>query len=91
MKRISYFHKINYACLNVHLNLKQNMTKYCIKNIKISRRLHCADNPIYVFPEMKLHGLIHNSYIHVSVSDLYIPRIGLPIWLQQNRKILGIF
>jgi hypothetical protein len=21
-----------------------------------------------------------------SVSDLYIPRIGLPIWLQQNRQ-----
>jgi hypothetical protein len=35
---------------------------------------------------MKLCGLIPNSYIHVSVSDLYIPRIGLPIWLQQNRQ-----
>ncbi len=23
----------------------------------------------------------------VSVSDLYVPRIGLPIWLQQNRQI----
>ncbi len=34
---------------------------------------------------MKLRGLITNSYILVSVSDLYIPRIGLPIWLQQNR------
>jgi hypothetical protein len=37
-------------------------------------------------PEMKLHGLLPNSYIHVSVSDLYISRIGLPIWLQQNRQ-----
>jgi hypothetical protein len=27
-----------------------------------------------------------NSYIHLSVSDLYIFRIGLPIWLQQNRQ-----
>jgi hypothetical protein len=27
---------------------------------------------------MKLLGLIPNSYIHVSVSNLYIPRIGLP-------------
>ncbi len=25
-------------------------------------------------------------YIHVSVSDLYIPRIGLPILLQPNRQ-----
>ncbi len=30
--------------------------------------------------------LVPNFYIHVSVSDLYIPRIGLPIWLQQNRQ-----
>jgi hypothetical protein len=40
---------------------------------------HCTENPIYVFPEMKLRGLASNSYIHVSVSDLNIPRIGLPI------------
>ncbi len=35
---------------------------------------------------MKLRGLVPNSYILVSVSDLYISRIGLPIWLQQNRQ-----
>ncbi len=33
-------------------------------------------NPIYVFPEKELRGLSTNSYIYVSVSDLYIPRIG---------------
>jgi hypothetical protein len=36
---------------------------------------------------MKLCGLVPNSYIHESFSDLYIPRVGLPIWLQQNRQI----
>ncbi len=36
-------------------------------------------------PRMKLRGLVPYSYIHASVSDLYIPTIGLPIWLQQNR------
>ncbi len=46
--------------------------------------LHCTENPIYVFPEMKLRGLVHNSYIHLSVRVIYIPRIGTPIWLQQN-------
>ncbi len=35
---------------------------------------------------MKLSGLVPNSYIHVSVSDLFIPRIGLPIWLKQIRQ-----
>ncbi len=47
---------------------------------------HCTENPFYVFPEMELRDLVPSSYIHVSVSDLYIPRIGLPIWLQQNRQ-----
>ncbi len=44
-----------------------------------------------VFPEMKLCGLVPNTYIQVSVSDLYSPKIGLPI-LQQNRwtKSVGI-
>jgi hypothetical protein len=41
--------------------------------------LHCTENMIYVFLEMKLRGLVPNSYIHVSVSDLYIHRIGLHI------------
>ncbi len=39
---------------------------------------------------MKLRGLIPNFYILVSVSDLYIHRIGLPIWLQQNRQTLQL-
>jgi len=38
-----------------------------------------------VFPEKELRGLSPNSYIHVSVSDLYIPRIGPHTWLHQNR------
>jgi hypothetical protein len=49
-------------------------------------QVHCTESPINVFPEIKLRGLVPNSYIHVSVRDLYIPRIGLPIWLQQNRQ-----
>jgi hypothetical protein len=41
---------------------------------------------------MKLSGLVPNAYIYVSVIDLYVPRISLPIWLQQNRQtILGIY
>jgi hypothetical protein len=38
-----------------------------------------------IFPERKLRGLSPSFCIHISVSDLYIPTIGLPIWLQQNR------
>jgi hypothetical protein len=45
--------------------------------------------PIYVLPEMKLLFPKHNynvlspsSYTHISVIDLYISKIGLPILLQ---------
>jgi hypothetical protein len=41
--------------------------------------LHCTENPVYVFPEMTLCGLVSNFYIHVSVSNLYISRVSLPI------------
>jgi hypothetical protein len=47
--------------------------------------------PIYVFQEIKLlfpkqnfNVLSPSSYTHISVRDLYISRIGLPILLQGN-------
>jgi hypothetical protein len=41
---------------------------------------------------MKLRGLVPNSYIHVGMRDLFIPRIVLPIRLQQiGILILGIY
>ncbi len=64
---------------------------------------HSKEDPIYVFPEMKLRGLVPNSYIHVSASELYI---GGPIvgtyksltdawtyrnWERRNSFISGIF
>ncbi len=42
-------------------------------------RAHCKQDPIYVFPEMKLRGIVPNFHIHVSVSDSYFPRVGPPI------------
>ncbi len=56
--------------------------------IKILSSIHCSQNPIFfkVFPVMNLRSLVLNSYIHISVSDLFIPKISLPIWLQQNRQ-----
>jgi hypothetical protein len=47
---------------------------------------HCNENPIYVFPEKELCGLSPSFHVHVSVSDLYIPRIGPHIFLQQNMQ-----
>ncbi len=53
--------------------------------------VHCNENPTNVFPEKELRGLSPNFHIHVSVIDLYIPRIGSHIFLQQNRQIMGIY
>ncbi len=48
--------------------------------------LHCNVNPIYEFLFWELRSLSPKIYIHASVSDLYIPRIGPHIFLQQNRQ-----
>jgi hypothetical protein len=39
--------------------------------IDISWSMHCKEDPIYVFPEMKLRSLVPNSYINESVRDLW--------------------
>jgi hypothetical protein len=45
-----------------------------------------------IFPEKEYRGLSPNFHIHASVSDLYIPMIGLPILLEEMcRTILGIY
>jgi hypothetical protein len=49
--------------------------------------IRCNKNPIDVFPEKELHGVGPKFDIHVSVRDLYIPRIGPYIFLQQDRQI----
>ncbi len=49
-------------------------------------RTHCKENPIYLFPGMKLRGLVLNFHIHISVNDLYFPRIGPSMLLQKNRQ-----
>jgi hypothetical protein len=43
-----------------------------------------TENSKKVFPEKEFHGHSPNFHIHVSVSDLNIPTMGLPILLQEN-------
>jgi hypothetical protein len=38
--------------------------------------VHCNENHISVFPEKEFYRLCPNFHIHVSVNDLYIPRIS---------------
>ena len=89
------FWKVWSTCIEIFRNLRMTgqpkgdqavcpsapQTEAAYPPLHVSARytIHCTENPIYVFPEMKLGGLVPNSYIHLSVKDLYITRIGLPI------------
>jgi hypothetical protein len=53
--------------------------------VAITFKTHCNENSIYVFLFWELRGLSPNFHIHVSVSDLYIPRIGPHIFLQNSQ------
>ncbi len=45
-----------------------------------------------IFPEKEYWGLSPNFHIHVSVSEIYIPKMGLPVLLEEIcRLILGIY
>jgi hypothetical protein len=45
-----------------------------------------------IFPEKELRGVSPNFHIHVSVSDLYMLLIGLPILLQEIcGPIMGMY
>jgi hypothetical protein len=51
-----------------------------------------TENSKQIFPEKELRGHSPNFHIHVSVSDLYIPTINLPILLQEIcGPTLGIY
>ncbi len=51
-----------------------------------------TENLKQIFPEKELRDHSHNLYHHVSVSDLYISTIDLPILLQEIcGLILGIY
>ena len=51
-----------------------------------------ADNLKQIFPDKEYWGLSPNFHIHVSVSELYIPTMGLPFLLEEIcGPILGIY
>jgi len=43
-----------------------------------------TENWKQIFPEKELRSLSPNFHIHVSVNDLHIPMLGLPILLQED-------
>jgi hypothetical protein len=54
--------------------------------------LHCNCNSLYIFLFWELRGLSPNFHIHVSVNDLYIPRISPHISSsRKGRPIVAIY
>jgi hypothetical protein len=47
---------------------------------------HCNENPISVFLFWELHAASVPISHYVSVSDLFIPRISLHLFLQQTKQ-----
>jgi hypothetical protein len=77
--------KANVSGLNFHLYFSLCLCSLCVANSAcLSLQRHYTENSQQIFPEKELRGLNPNFYIHVSVSDLYIPTIGLPILSQEN-------
>jgi hypothetical protein len=75
----SIFHDVNF--FHGHESYTYEVLSAVVS--KIDYR-HNTENLKQTFPEKELRGLSPNFHIHASVSDLYIPMIGLPILLQEN-------
>ncbi len=62
-------------CIRAWLTSRECFSKYVLYSpLKVIA--HCNKNPVYLFPEKEFRGITPNFHIHVSVSNLYIHRIG---------------
>ncbi len=57
-------------------SMRESPSTFWLTQHPFHSALQCNEKPIYVFPEKELRGHSPNFHMHVSVSDLYIPRIG---------------
>ncbi len=63
-----------------------NLNCFVLGQTMLTVLIHGKEIWLYVFPEKELLGLSPNFHILVSMSDLYIPTFGPPIFLPQNRQ-----
>ncbi len=66
-------------------------TKKTVEEGNTALQRQNAENLKQIFPEKEYQSLSPNFHIHVSVSELYIPTMGLAVLLEEIcRLILGI-
>jgi hypothetical protein len=74
------------------LQFPANLISFVIKVYRTSLQRQNTKISKQIFPEKEYRGLSPNFHIHVYVSDLYIPMIGLRILLEEIcRPILGLY
>jgi hypothetical protein len=59
--------------MNISFHIACNLTCCPVSSV---HHTHCKENLDYVFLFWELRGLSPNFHIHVSVSNLYIPKVG---------------
>ena len=75
--------KTKYPCCGFGMNCPDQEPTLQRQNTEISKQ---------IFPEKEYRGLSPNFHIHVSVSELYIPKMELPFLLEEIcGPILGIY
>ncbi len=97
MCSVTYFFLVTLLCCDIKrkVTLITQLLSYNKEKQLIAvtdDRPHSKENPICVFPENKLHGLSPNLHIHVSVSNVYIHRIGHIYFCSRiSGPIVGIY
>ncbi len=56
--------------------------------IKTTLQRHNNESSKKILPEKETPGLSPNFHIHVSVSELYIPTMGLPVLLEEICRLI---
>jgi hypothetical protein len=59
--------KVHAICLSCHLDQVEAFIEMVVNTTYSLLQRYYTENSKKIFPEMKLRGLIPNSYIHVSV------------------------
>jgi hypothetical protein len=81
-------------CVHKHIALPEIDSSLkspsCEKAVTALQRQN-AENLKQIFPEKEYWGHSPNFHIHVSVSELYIPTVGLPFLLRIFRWIVFNF
>jgi len=75
-------------CLPVEIHSKEFLARWACNSLQRQN----AENLKQIFLEKEYRCLSPNFHIHMSVSELYIPTMGLPVLLEEIVKlVLGIY